>query len=105
MAVAACAGGFAFAAAGEVIGSFVLAGQPALGVRGLASDWADGNIWAAALHSYGDVRVAKFDATSHVLLTSWTPLAGAATALRWYNVNTVILFVSRIVNVSAFAVQ
>lgn len=45
----AVAAGRGFGVAGDVIRSFSLTGQPANGVRGLAKDWADGNIWAAGL--------------------------------------------------------
>lgn len=67
----------ALAAAGDILTSFVLPGQPAMGVRGLAVDWADGNIWVAAIQAQGDVRFAKFDAETRAVLTPWQPLPGA----------------------------
>jgi len=67
----------AFAAPGSIIASFALAGQPAQGVRGLAYDWTDENIWAAGVNGAYDVRVAKFDKVTRSVLTSWTNLSGA----------------------------
>jgi hypothetical protein len=63
--------GGAFAAAGDVIRTFTLEGQPAQGVRGLAYDWSDGNVWAAGPRGQNDVLFGKFDPASASVVGSW----------------------------------
>jgi len=66
-----------YGAAGDVIRTFALAGQPSSGVRGLAFDWSDANVWAAGPNATGDVWLAKFNPRSGSLVGSWRPLDGA----------------------------
>ncbi len=71
-----CAAG-AFAAAGDVIRTFTLEGQPAQGVRGLAYDWSDGNVWAAGPNTAQEIWLGKFNPASGSLVGSWRALNGA----------------------------
>ncbi len=68
----------AFGSAGSIIRSFTLAGQPASnGVRGLAYDWTDNNVWAAGpVGSGNNCQFAKFNPTTGSVITSWTTAAG-----------------------------
>ncbi len=67
----------AYGVAGDVIRTFTLAGQPANGVRGLAFDWSDGNVWAAGAEMTQDIRLGKFRPASGSLVGSWRTLNGA----------------------------
>lgn len=64
----------ALGAPGSIIRSFSLSNQPFYGVRGLAKDWADGNIWAAGPDFLGLAELAKFNATTGSLIISWSAL-------------------------------
>jgi len=76
-----CVGGLAAAGAygapGDVIRTFSVPGQPGNGIRGLAFDPSDGDVWAAGPHVQGDVRFGKFDAVTGGLVGSWASLPGA----------------------------
>jgi len=67
----------AFGAAGDVIRSFQVSGQPSYGIRGVAKDWSDGNIWAAGPNTTNSIMLGKFDASTGSLIGSWMPLSGA----------------------------
>jgi hypothetical protein len=67
----------AWGAAGDIIRSFELPGQPAYGVRGLANDWSDGNVWVAGPNANDNCIFAKFNPTSASLVSSWTRLSGS----------------------------
>jgi len=67
----------AYGAAGDIIRTFALAGQPSNGVRGLAYDWNDGNVWAAGPNANYDVSLGKFMPGSGSLVGSWRVLDGA----------------------------
>lgn len=73
-AACALAAATAWAAPGDIIGSFHLAGTPGNGVRGLDKDWADGNIWVAGPDFFYCATLAKFDAQTHSILVPWTKL-------------------------------
>jgi len=63
---------YAYAAKGDIVGEFTLEGQPTGGVRGLAYDPADGNIWAAGPNDINDVIFAKFtNDTNHSIVQNW----------------------------------
>jgi len=62
----------AYANKGDIISEFTLSGQPANGVRGLAYDQADGNIWAAGPNSISNVIFCKFkNDSSHTIIQNW----------------------------------
>jgi len=70
---------FAFAysvygAAGDVISTFTLTGQPSYGVRGLAYDWSDGNVWAAGPVANYNIYLGKFRPATRSLVGSWRSL-------------------------------
>jgi len=69
--------GTAFGTAGSIIRSFTIAGQPSNGVRGLAYDWSDGNIWAASPFGTSNIQFCKFNPTSGSVVQSWRPATGA----------------------------
>lgn len=64
----------AYGAAGDIIRTFALTGQPRSGVRGLAYDWSDGNVWAAGPNANYDISLGKFNPTSGSLVGSWRGL-------------------------------
>jgi hypothetical protein len=64
------------AAPGDTIRTFTLTGQPNNGVRGLAYDWGDGNVWAAGPDGLDAINCAKFNPTSASLVTPWVRLSG-----------------------------
>lgn len=64
------------AAPGTIVRSFSLPGQPAMGVRGLAKDWDDGNVWAVGVQATGNVWFGKFNAATGSMVTSWGTLQG-----------------------------
>lgn len=70
------AAGVVSAAPGAIIASFALTGQPAQGVRGLAYDWSDDDVWAAGPVAANNVRFAKFDPVTRSVLSSWNQLPG-----------------------------
>jgi len=77
LATACVVAAAAWGAAGDIIRSFSLSGQPADAIRGLAKDWSDGNIWAAGIQAEGDIRFAKFNATTTSVMTSWRQFQNA----------------------------
>lgn len=68
--------GSAFGAAGSIIRSFTLAGQPAQGVRGLAYDWSDNNIWAAGPAATNNIVFGKFVPATGSMVVNWTRASG-----------------------------
>ncbi len=64
----------AYGAAGDIIRTFALAGQPRNGVRGLAFDWSDGNVWAAGPNTNYDISLGKFRPGTGSLVGSWRSL-------------------------------
>lgn len=75
--VALAASNPVYGAAGDVIRTFAVSGQPSSGIRGLAFDWRDANVWAAGPNTTQDVRLGKFRPGSGSLVGSWRPLTGA----------------------------
>jgi len=66
----------AYAAKGDTVLSFTLSGQPANGVRGLAYDPTDGNIWAAGPQATSNIIFCKFkNDTSHAIVNNWIQAA------------------------------
>jgi hypothetical protein len=65
---------FAYGVAGDVIRTFTLAGQPANGIRGLAFDWRDGNVWAAGPVTNYNIYLGKFRPATGALVGSWRTL-------------------------------
>jgi len=63
--------GCVYAGKGDIISEFTLSGQPVSGVRGLAYDPSDGNIWAAGPNAVNDVIFAKFDIVTHEIVQNW----------------------------------
>lgn len=68
--------GSAFGAAGSIIRSFTLSGQPGNGVRGLAYDWSDNNVWAAAPFGTSNIQFCKFNPATGSLVVNWTRASG-----------------------------
>ncbi|NIT36079.1 MAG: hypothetical protein GTN49_06220 [candidate division Zixibacteria bacterium] len=64
----------AYGGAGDVIRTFTLTGQPSKGVRGLAYDWSDGNVWAAGPNTNYDISLGKFRPATGSLVGSWRSL-------------------------------
>ncbi len=60
--------------AGDVIRTFTIAGQPANGIRGLAFDWSDGNVWAAGPVTNYNISLGKFRPATGALVGSWRTL-------------------------------
>lgn len=71
------AAGVSWSAPGEVIRTFAVPNQPAQGIRGLAYDWADSNVWAAGVEGEDNIRFTKFNPETGSTLTSWGTLEGA----------------------------
>jgi hypothetical protein len=63
-----------YGAAGDVIRTFTLTGQPPRGVRGLAYDFSDGNVWAAGPNTNYDIWLGKFRPATGSLVGSWRSL-------------------------------
>ena len=63
----------AYAAKGDTLATFTLSGQPANGVRGLAYDPTDGNIWAAGPQAANNIIFCKFKNydDTHAIVTNW----------------------------------
>jgi hypothetical protein len=68
--------GTAFGTAGSIIRSFTIAGQPGNGVRGLAYDWSDNNIWAAAPFSTNNIQFCKFNPSTGSVVVNWKSATG-----------------------------
>jgi len=61
-----------YANKGDTVSQFTLSGQPADGVRGLAYDPADGNIWCAGPNAIYNIIFAKFkNDTTHEIVQNW----------------------------------
>jgi hypothetical protein len=69
--------GTAFGAAGSIIRSFTLPGQPAQGPRGLAYDWSDNNIWVAGPVTSYSIQFGKFNPTTGSMVVNWRSASGA----------------------------
>ncbi len=65
--------------AGDVIRTFTIAGQPTNGIRGLAFDGRDGNVWAAGPVTNYNISLGKFRPGTGSLVGSWLSL----TEPRW----------------------
>jgi len=68
---------YTFSSPGDVIDSFMITGQPSHGIKGLAKDFDDGNIWAVGLETVDQVKFCKFDCNDHSLVQEWMDLQGA----------------------------
>lgn len=66
----------AIASPGDTIDIFTLPDQPIGGVRGLAKDWSDGNIFAAGPRYEDHCVFCKFHLDDHHLVKDWVLLAG-----------------------------
>ncbi|MGQ9705572.1 MAG: hypothetical protein ACUVWP_01030 [bacterium] len=61
-----------WAGKGDIITEFTLSGQPASGVRGLAYDSTDRNIWAAGPQNTNNIIFCKFkNDSSHTIIQNW----------------------------------
>lgn len=63
--------GTAFGAAGDIIRSFTVTGQPSYGIRGVAKDWSDGNLWVAGPNNTNAIIFAKINITTGSVIQSW----------------------------------
>jgi len=68
----------AYAAKGDTLATFTLSGQPANGVRGLAYDPTDGNIWAAGPQATSNIIFCKFKNydDTHAIVNNWLTASG-----------------------------
>ena len=69
--------GCVYAGKGDIISEFTLSGQPTGGVRGLAYDPYDGNIWAAGPNDLYENIFCKFENDeTHTIVQQWQLLEG-----------------------------